>query len=153
MHTGVAIVITAVFVLIGLIIIWFAAAFCYRYFVVRRGATSAILRRLPASEGGGWRHGVIVYGDRELRYFRLSSVRMFADLHLRRHRIELVGKRTPVGTELEIMEATTPIVIVQGEHREQVEIALDRGTLTAFQSWVESRPSERSQRRDPRGPR
>jgi hypothetical protein len=33
------------------------------------------------------------------------------------------------------------------ERRAGYEIALDRGALTAFQSWLESRPSPRARRR------
>ncbi|WP_248499605.1 DUF2550 domain-containing protein [Tomitella gaofuii] len=146
-----AIVITVVCVLVGAIALWLVAAFCYRYYVVRRGSTSVILRRLPAADGAGWRHGVIVYGDSGVRYFRLSSLRMFADLHFRRSRLELGGKRTPVGTELEIMSRSMPIVAVDGDGL-HVEIALERESMTAFQSWVESRPPERSLRRAPPPP-
>ncbi|WP_307810707.1 DUF2550 domain-containing protein [Tomitella cavernea] len=135
--------------LVGAIALWLAAAFGYRYYVVRRGSTSVILRRLPAAAGAGWRHGVIVYGDSGVRYYRLSSLRMFADLNLRRSRLELGGRRTPVGTELEIMSRSMPIVAVEGDGL-RVEIALERESMTAFQSWVESRPPERSLRRTSR---
>jgi hypothetical protein len=33
------------------------------------------------------------------------------------------------------------------ERRQGYEVALDRGALTAFQSWLESRPSPRARRR------
>lgn len=145
-----AIVITAVCVLGGAALLWLVAAFCYRYTVVRRGSTSVILRRLPADAGAGWRHGVLVYGESELRYFRLSSLRMFADLTLCRSGLELSGRRTPTGTELEIMGEDMPITAVADDDGVRVEIALERGSMTAFQSWVESRPSARSLRRSPR---
>lgn len=143
-----AIVIGVVCGVVGLVLLWFVAVFCYRYVVVRRGSTSVILRRLPAEPGAGWRHGVIVYGELAVRYFRLSSARMFSDLELRRMHVELSSKRGPSGSELEIMDARTPIVIVEGDGH-CIEIALDVGALTAFQSWVESRPPERSLRRRP----
>ncbi len=145
-----ALVITVVCAVVGVLILWLGAAFCYRYMVVRRGSTSVILRTLPAEEGAGWRHGVLVYGDREVRYFRLSSLRMRADLTMRRSRLEPGGKRVPRGTELEIMDPVTPILAVHGEDGAGVEIALERSAMTAFQSWVESRPPARSQRRPPR---
>lgn len=148
MHTGVAIVIGAVCVVVGLVLLWFGAAFCYRFLVVRRGSTSVVLRRLPAEEGAGWRHGVIVYAEFSVRYFRLSSARMFSDLELRRIHVEITGSRVPRGSELEIMDARTPIVTVAGDGQ-CVEMALDAGALTAFRSWVESRPPERSLRRRP----
>ena len=36
---------------------------------------------------------------------------------------------------------------LSGEVRRSYELALDRGALTAFLSWVESRPSPRARRR------
>ena len=139
MHSGVTIVIILVFALILIVALWLAAAFCYRFATVRRGGTPVLLRTLPAVADGGWRHGVVLYGDLELRYFRLSSVRILADRHFRRHRMEIVGGREPVAGELEIMPPRARIVEVHCG-ADSLEMALDRDSLTALQSWIESRP-------------
>jgi hypothetical protein len=61
-----------------------------------------------------------------------------------------VSRRTPRGDEFDIM--TDAIVVLElrdtsGERRKRYEVALDRGALTAFTSWLESRPSPRARRR------
>lgn len=135
-----------VFVLIALVALWLAAAFCYRFVTVRKGSTSVLLRMLPATGDAGWRHGAVVYGDLELRYFRLSSVRILADRHFSRHRMEIVAHRAPREGELEIMPGRVSVIEVHcGDDR--FELALDRDALTALQSWIESRPPERTVRR------
>lgn len=146
MNNGVTIVIILVFGLTALVFTWLVAAFCYRFATVRNGGTPVLLRMLPAAGEAGWRHGVVLYGDLEMRYFRLSSVRILADGHFSRHRMELVGRREPVAGELEIMPERVTIMEVNCGSA-QFEIALDRDSLTALQSWIESRPPERTVRR------
>ncbi|QNG18276.1 DUF2550 domain-containing protein [Rhodococcus triatomae] len=124
------------------------AAFLYRLVVLRRGGTAAILRVLPAAEGAGWRHGIIRYGDCDLVFYKLSSLRPGPDSKIARLGIEVDGRRSPRGNEFDIM--TEDIVILGvSEGADRYEVALDGGALTAFLSWVESRPSGRSQRRRP----
>jgi hypothetical protein len=67
-----------------------------------------------------------------------------------RRGLEIVNRRGPRGDEYDIM--TDAIVILEvrdnmPERRRGYEIALDRGALTAFLSWLESRPSPRARRR------
>ncbi|MGW0041864.1 DUF2550 domain-containing protein [Rhodococcus sp. NPDC003348] len=126
------------------------AAFVYRLTVLRRGGTAAILRTLPADAGLGWRHGIIRYGEETLVFFKLSSLRPGPDTRIARQGIELGDRRSPQDTEYDIM--TDEIVIVEVRDGERAfEFALDRGALTAFLSWVESRPSGRSVRGRPPG--
>lgn len=143
------IVLILVFGLIALVVFWLVAAFLYRFLTVRKGGTSVLLRILPASGGTGWRHGVVAYCDLELRYFRLSSVRILADRRYSRHHIEIVGRREPTPDEVEIMPGRVSVVKVECRG-EVFELALDRDSLTALQSWIESRPPERTVRRSPR---
>ncbi|MFE3293128.1 DUF2550 domain-containing protein [Rhodococcus sp. NPDC059234] len=124
------------------------AAFVYRLSVLRRGGTAAIMRSTPAAAGQGWRHGIIRYGEESLVFFKLSSLRPGPDSRVSRQGVELGDRRSPQDTEFDIM--TDDIVIVSvsdGDHG--YEFALDRGALTAFLSWVESRPSGRSMRGRP----
>lgn len=126
------------------------AAFVYRLVVLRRGGTAAILRVLPAGPGSGWRHGIIRYGEETLVYFKLSSLRPGPDSRISRQGIELGTRRTPTDSEFDIM--TDEIVIVEVRDGDRAfEFALDRGAMTAFLSWVESRPSGRSVRGRPTG--
>src|SRR6201999_1160114 len=133
-------------VLLGLAVV----ALSYRLWKLRQGGTAAILRDIPAVGGHGWRHGVIRYRGDEARYYRLSSLRWWPDRRLSRHGLEVISRRAPRGDEFDIM--TDQIVILElrdtsPERRRGYEVALDRGALTAFQSWLESRPSPRARRR------
>ncbi len=125
-------------------------ALTYRLWKLRQGGTAAILRDIPAIGGHGWRHGVIRYRGDEARYYRLSSLRWWPDRRLSRRGLEIISRRTPRGDEFDIM---TDAIVVLELHDTTIdrwrgyEIALDRGALTAFLSWVESSPSPRARRR------
>lgn len=126
------------------------AALGYRLWNLRQGGIAAIMRDIPAAGGHGWRHGVIRYRGGEAAFYRLSSVRLWPDRRLARRGVEIVERRAPRGDEFDIM--TDEIMIVElhdttQDRRDGFEIALDRGALTAFLSWLESRPSPRARRR------
>lgn len=126
-------------------------ALSYRLWKLRQvGGTAAILRDYPAVGGHGWRHGVMRYHGGEAGFYRLSSVRWWPDRRLSRRGLEVVSRRAPRGDEYDIM--TPEIVVLElrdasPERRQGYEIALDRRALTAFTSWLESRPSPRARRR------
>jgi len=127
------------------------AALSYRLWKLRQvGGTAAILRDFPATGGQGWRHGVMRYRGSEAGFYRLSSMRWWPDRTLSRRGLEVVSRRTPRGDEFDIMTDATVILELRDhreDHRSGYEIALDRGALTAFTSWLESRPSPRARRR------
>ena len=122
----------------------------YRLWKMRQGGTAALLRDTPAVGGHGWRHGVIRYRGDEARFYRISSLRLWPDRRLSRRGLDVLSRRAPRGDEFDIM--TDEIVVLDltddTDGREHgYEVALDRGALTAFLSWVESRPSPRARRR------
>ena len=122
----------------------------FRLLKMRQGGTAAILRDAPAVGGHGWRHGVVRYRGDEARFYRLSSVRLWPDRRLSRCGLEVVGRRPPRGDESDIMTEETVVLELQestSDRSRSYEMALDRGALTAFLSWVESSPSPRSRRR------
>ena len=122
----------------------------FRLLKMRQGGTAAILRDGPAVGGHGWRHGVVRYRGDEARFYRLSSVRLWPDRRLSRCGLEVVGRRPPRGDESDIMTEETVVLELQestSDRSRSYEMALDRGALTAFLSWVESSPSPRSRRR------
>jgi hypothetical protein len=125
-------------------------ALSYRLWKLRQGGTAGIMRDIPAVGGHGWRHGVIRYRGGGAAFYRLSSIRLWPDRQLNRRGVEIVSRRSPRGDEFDIM--TEEIVVLElrdttQDRRSGYEIALDRGALTAFQSWLESRPSPRARRR------
>ena len=146
---------TSMFVMVVLVGVLFLVvlALSYRLLKLRQGGTAAILRDIPAVGGHGWRHGVIRYRGGEAVYYRLSSMRWWPDRRLSRRGIEIVSRRAPRGDEFDIM--TDEIVVLElrdttserPDRRSGYEMALDRGALTAFLSWLESRPSPRARRR------
>jgi hypothetical protein len=126
------------------------AALSYRLWKLRQGGTAAIMRDIPAVGGHGWRHGVIRYRGGDAAFYRLSSVRLWPDRQLNSRGVEVVSRRPPRGDEFDIM--TEEVIVLELRDTTQdrkggYEIALDRGAFTAFQSWLESRPSPRARRR------
>jgi hypothetical protein len=124
-------------------------ALSFRLWKMGQGGTPAILRDRPAVGGHGWRHGVIRYRGDEARFYRLSSLRLWPDRRLTRRGLEVMSRRAPRGDEFDIM--TDEVVIlelqdVSGIQARGYEMALNRDALTAFLSWVESRPSPRARR-------
>jgi hypothetical protein len=125
-------------------------ALSYRLWKLGQGGTAAIMRDIPAIGGHGWRHGVVRYRGGEAAFYRLSSMRLWPDRRLSRRGTEIISRRPPRGDEFDIMSDQVVVVELRdtsSNRRGRYEIALDRGALTAFLSWLESRPSPRARRR------
>lgn len=136
-------------IILVVLLVFVVAALLYRLAMLRRGGTAALVRVLPNNPGHGWRHGLIRYGDTSLVFFKLFSLRLGPDSRLSRSSVAVRDRRDPVGAEHDLM--TNEIVILEvSDAGVSYEVALDRGALTAFLSWVESRPSGRSVRGRPR---
>lgn len=139
------------FVMVALVslLLLSAIALCFRLWKMGQGGTPAILRDVPAVGGHGWRHGVIRFRGDEARFYRLSSVRLWPDRRLARRGLEVLSRRAPRGDEIDIMTDDVVVLELQdvtGGQPRGYEMALERGALTAFLSWLESRPSPRSRR-------
>lgn len=140
----------AVMVALVAVLLFFVVVLSYRLWKLRQGGTAAILRDVPAVGGQGWRHGVIRYRGGEAAFYRLSSVRWWPDRRLSRRGLEIVDRRGPRGDEYDIMTDEITVLELRDtapDRRRGYEVALDRGALTAFTSWLESRPSPRARRR------
>ncbi|MBO0855042.1 MAG: DUF2550 domain-containing protein [Nocardia sp.] len=136
----------ALVIILVLLLVGVALVSLYRLIMLRRGGTAAILRVLPAEGGHGWRHGLIRYDEDRLVFYKLTSLKLGPDSCIRRLGIEVSDRRSPVGDEYDIM--TDEIVVMAvSDGQGDFELALDRGAMAAFLSWVESRPSERVRRR------
>lgn len=125
-------------------------ALSYRLWKLGQGGTVGIMRDVPAVGGHGWRHGVIRYRGGEAAFYRLSSLRLWPDRRLSRRGVEIVGRRTPRGDEFDIMTEEIIVLTLRDttqDRKQGYELALDQGALTAFLSWLESRPSPRARRR------
>ncbi len=128
----------------------FCASLAYRVAEVRRAGTPVLFRPVPAAADQGWRHGSVHYTEPALVYYRLSSLRPGPTATLSRRSLELVGRRTPVGTELEIMDPETVVLELRvretGRGAAGYEVALDPVLVTALLSWLEARPPSRARR-------
>ncbi|WP_041452041.1 DUF2550 domain-containing protein [Hoyosella subflava] len=124
----------------------FTAVFLIRIVELRSGGTSAVVRVLPSPKSEGWRHGVIRYRDESLDFYRLSRLIPGPSVRLNRQTAEIESRRRPDGGELDLMDSSVTIVGVQagGTH---YEFGFERGALTAFLAWIESRPPRRARRR------
>ena len=134
--------------LIGVLLL-IVLALIIRLWNLGQGGTAAILRDIPAVGGHGWRHGVIRYRGDEAQFYRLSSLRLWPDRRLGRRGLEVIARRAPRGDEFDIMTEATVVLELRdttGTLDRAYEFALDRGALTGFLSWVESRPSPRARR-------
>ena len=135
-------------ILLIILVAMLAALFAvsvYRLMVLRGGGTSAIIRTSPGKGSQGWRHGLIRYREDSLVFYKLSSLRIGPDVRLSRQGIVVTDRRSPQDSEFDIMTQEIVVLAVADGDRD-LEVALDRGALTAFLSWVESRPSGRSMR-------
>lgn len=139
----------AIMVALVTVLLLVAVALSFRLWKMGQGGTPAILRDSPAVGGHGWRHGVIRYRGDEARFYRLSSLRLWPDRRLSRRGLEVLSRRAPRGDEFDLMTAEVVVLELQdvtGSRARGYEMALDRDALTAFLSWVESRPSPRARR-------
>lgn len=117
----------------------------YRINQLRGSGTSALLRELPADDGRAWRHGVVRYDDNAMEYFRLRSLRAGPDKLVLRQAVVSKGRRGPTPSESDVMDDNM-VVLELADSDGSFELALDGGAVTAFQSWLESRPSQRAER-------
>lgn len=132
---------------IALLVLLLAAATLavYRVHLLRGGGTEAVYRDLPAQPGRRWRHGVLRYGDSELLFFRVASVRPGADRRIPRGSLTVLDRRDPHSYESDVLAPGSSVlrIAVNGEH---AELALSCGALTALLSWLESSPPGRARR-------
>lgn len=133
-----------VMIIVMVLLAALVAVFAFRLWQLRKGVP-VLVRTLPADGDSGWRHGTFRYYDREALYYRLTSVTPGPDRRISRGSVEILGRRPPRGTELEIMESGDVVLRVRSGVAE-IELGFDESGNTAFLSWVESRPSARLKR-------
>lgn len=139
------------------IMLWLLLAACFtvcllafwRFLTKRAGGTQVIMRRLPAKESHGWRHGVIRYKGDMLEFYKLRSLSPHPDIVLRRDELVLNGRREKTGAEQKFMEERTRIVQLKSSTR-QCEWALNSHAEMALLAWLESAPTRPVVRTHPR---
>ncbi len=132
--------------LILLLLILAIAGVVYRLYQLRSAGAGAVIRALPAREGLGWRYGVIRYRDEDLNFYRLSRLIPGPSLRIDRQDAEVSARRAPSSGERDLLEPGSTVIRVSVGDADY-EFAFDKDTLTAFLSWLESRPPRRARRR------
>ncbi len=136
--------------LVGLLL---AGGLLYRVREVRRAGTPVLLRKLPAGSDEGWRHGSVHYTEPALVYYRLTALRPGPTAVLSRRHVDLTGRRSPEGTELEIMDPDMVVLelsVTDHVHgAREYELAMGPVLVTGFLSWLEARPPRRARRPRP----
>ncbi|MDO5076596.1 DUF2550 domain-containing protein [Corynebacterium sp.] len=121
----------------------------WRFYMLRSSGSLVILRSMPAQGAHGWRHGLIRYNGAYVEYYKLRSLSPVANIAIDRQHTNLIHSRQPTSHESEFMEPGTKIVdILVGDT--EFEIAMDSRSEMAFTAWLESAPSARLERADPR---
>jgi hypothetical protein len=139
-------VVVGIFLLCACLLLgWFAVR---RVRLMRGGGVDLCLRRRPALVGSndtvaGWHFGVGRYRGDEFAWFRLTSVRLGPTLRMDRTELEIVDRRPPGPAEVFAMPHATSVLRCRCAG-EDVELAMSRGVLTGFLSWLESAPPGRS---------
>lgn len=114
--------------------------------LVRRGGVDVALRTREDAGGRGWHLGVARYHGDEFAWYRASSLRSGPDQVIDRGRLEIVDRRAPTLPESYAVPNGSEVLRCRVDDV-QFELAMDRGTLTGFLSWLESAPPGRRVRR------
>lgn len=112
-----------------------------RFVFLRSRGTNVVLRRLPAEDAHGWRHGTLQYNGDDLQYFKLRSVLPAPDRVFVRSQVSFSGHRRPTAEEETFFSEGTVIVTAETKG-EKLEFALDRHGAMALIAWIESAPPE-----------
>ena len=104
--------------------------------------TGVLMRVLPAEGEHGWRHGILVYEENRVRFYKLLKFVDRKAFDLNREEIRISARRSLHGLEIRLMDESTRIVALTGCDP-QVELALSPSAHAALLSWLESRPSKR----------
>ncbi len=103
------------------------------------GAFDMSVTRSSQAQAKGWMHGLAVYGDTELRWFRTFSLSWRPRYRFTRGDVGVDGRREPVGHETHAIHPGHLIVGV--DHVSGVQqFAMSPNALTGLLSWLESSP-------------
>ena len=103
------------------------------------GAFDMSVTRGSEQRAKGWMHGLAVYGDTELRWFRTFSLSWRPRYRFTRGDVQIEGRREPMGAEVHAIHPGH--LIVETTCAADVrQLALSPDALTGLLSWLESSP-------------
>lgn len=94
------------------------------------------------AQAKGWMHGLAVYGDTELAWFRTFSLSWRPRYRFTRGDVQIEGRREPVGDEVYALHAGHLIVATENASGVK-QFAMSPHALTGLLSWLESSPPGR----------
>lgn len=94
------------------------------------------------SQVKGWMHGLAVYGDTELAWFRTFSLSWRPRYRFTRGDVLIEGRREPIGREVYAIHAGHLIVTTDNAAGVK-QFAMSSHALTGLLSWLESSPPGR----------
>nr|MCW2727029.1 hypothetical protein [Aeromicrobium sp.] len=103
------------------------------------GAFDMSVTRSADSQVKGWMHGLAVYGDTELRWFRTFSLSWRPRYRFPRGDVHIDGRRDPIGDEVHAIHPGHLIVGTDNALGVK-QIAMSPNALTGLLSWLESSP-------------
>ena len=104
-----------------------------------RGTFDLSVNRRDGAAAHGWVLGVGSFRGDTLNWYRTFSFAWWPRHRFRRADLEVLGRRTPAGSELHALEASD--VIVEVRHRSGVrQMAMSASALNGLQAWLESKP-------------
>ncbi len=137
---GVLLALDTVVVAVLVILLSLLGIVIRRRVLQRRGGTfDCSLRECRRPVGKGWMLGVARYERDTLEWHRVFSWSPRPRLIVGRRELEVLDRREPVGTEAHVLLAGAVIVLCRSAGNE-LEFAMNSGSLTGFLSWLESAP-------------
>jgi hypothetical protein len=103
------------------------------------GAFDMSVTRGSEPQAKGWMHGLAVYGDTELRWFRTFSLSWRPRYRFVRGDVQIDGRREPQGVEVHAIHPGHLIVGTSFASDVQ-QFAMSPDALTGLLSWLESSP-------------
>lgn len=110
--------------------------------LVRGGGIDVALRTRRVEDGRGWHLGVARYRGDQFAWYRVSSLRSGPDRVLHREHLVVLDRRDPTLPESYAVPPGSVVLrcrMADGD----LELAMGRGTVTGFLSWLESAPPGR----------
>jgi hypothetical protein len=113
------------------------ALFIRRRLLSRGGTVEVSIRLYRRQHGRGWALGLARFSGDHLLWYRLFSLAVRPRRVLSRKSLNVVGRREPNDSEQVALHSGSVILECQTD-RGPVEVAMERGALTGFLSWLES---------------
>jgi hypothetical protein len=133
-------VVDSLLLIVGVVVLLLVGLRVRGRVLARSGGTFDMsVTRGSEPQAKGWMHGVAVYGDTELRWFRTFSLSWRPRYRFPRGDVQIEGRREPVGHEVYAIHPGHLIVCTENAAGVK-QLAMSPNALTGLLSWLESSP-------------